>query len=64
MAANKKAKPGRKPLAPEAIAVISVRLPVSLKLALDKCAADDARPASMKLRLIVQEYLKQNGYLP
>jgi hypothetical protein len=63
MAAVKKSKAGRKPLAPEPITVMSVRLPLSLKQALDKCAADDARPASMKLRLIVQEYLRANGYL-
>ena len=59
----KKPKLGRKPIAPEPIAVISVRFPVSIKLALEKCAADDERPASMKLRMIVQKYLRETGYL-
>ena len=56
-------KAGRKPLAPEPIAVISVRFPLSIKEALDKCAADDERPASMKLRMIIQKYLRETGYL-
>jgi hypothetical protein len=61
--ARKKSKAGRKPLAAEPIDVMSLRLPRSLKLALDECAADDARPSSMKLRLILAEWLKAAGYL-
>ena len=63
MAPVKKSKAGRKPLAAEPIDVISVRFPRSIKKALDKCAADDERPASMKLRMIVQKYLRETGYL-
>jgi hypothetical protein len=59
----KKSKAGRKTLAPEPIDVLSVRFPRSVKQALEKCAADDERPASMKLRMIVQKYLRETGYL-
>jgi len=47
----------------EPIVIMNLRLPAPVKKALDRCAADDARPASAKMRLILQEYLKQAGYL-
>jgi hypothetical protein len=58
-----KARPGPKPQVDEPIVLINVRLPVSVKNALEKYAHDDARPASTKLRLILQEHLKEKGYL-
>jgi hypothetical protein len=35
------------------IVIMNIRLPLSIKKALDKYAADDARPASAKLRLSI-----------
>ena len=58
-----KARPGPKPMADEPVILMNIRLPVSIKQALDKYAHDDARPASTKLRLILQEYLREKGYL-
>jgi hypothetical protein len=63
MPPRKKTKTGPKPMTAEPIVIMNVRLPASLKKALDKCAADDARPASAKLRLILQEYLREKGFL-
>jgi predicted DNA-binding protein len=63
MAPVKKSKAGRKPLSPERIHIISIRLPHTIKLALDKCAADDERPNSVKLRMIIVKYLREAGYL-
>jgi hypothetical protein len=60
---TQKAKTGPKPMAEEPIVIMNIRLPLSIKKALDKYAADDARPASAKLRLILQEHLKDKGYL-
>ena len=55
---TERAKTGPKPMAEEPIVIMNIRLPVSIKKALDKYAADDARPASAKLSLILQERLK------
>jgi hypothetical protein len=60
---SQKTKTGPKPMAEEPIVIMNIRLPVSIKKASDKCAADDARHASSKLRLILQKHLKEKGYL-
>jgi hypothetical protein len=60
---TQKAKTGPKPMADEPIVIMNIRLPASIKMALDKYAHDDMRPASSQLRLILQERLKEKGYL-
>ena len=60
---RKKARPGPKPMVDEPIVLMTIRLPVSIKQALEKYAHDDERPASTKLRLILQEHLREKGYL-
>ena len=43
---------------------ISFRLADDAKAALEKAAADDARSVSSLLTKIVNDYLRENGYLP
>ena len=67
MAAQKKSSPkaktGPKPMANEPILIMNIRLPASIKNALDQYAHDDMRPTSSQLRLILVERLKEKGYL-
>lgn len=42
---------------------ISVRLPDATKAAIDKAAADDSRPTASLVEKILNEWLKEKGYL-
>jgi hypothetical protein len=50
-------------ITPPKATVISVRLGAEEKAALDKYSADDRRPVSMMLRIIVADFLREKEYL-
>jgi hypothetical protein len=52
-----------KPAAPEVTISTSVRFLPSVKTALDKAAADDARTTSQLVQKIITEWLKERKYL-
>jgi hypothetical protein len=54
---------GNRGITPPKATVISVRLGAEEKAALDKYSADDRRPVSMMLRIIVADFLREKEYL-
>jgi hypothetical protein len=54
--------PGPRPMDTD-IVIMNVRVPGKLRDALAAYARDETRPASTQLRLILQEALREKGYL-